>query len=287
MPDVSVAPKPASIAASVTQTQAKAVALPKGLEIFDTSQLGQSYFHCCLFGETNSGKTTLAANFAGPEDTRIICTRNKAQLIPLEKQGFKGVFTDNLSAFLFAITWPERLWPDWAGRPNRTLVIDDFTEVTEAAVDDNETNDQGQEIKDSRLVFRGVKSDIRSIFRSTLRANQHVIFTALIRVGKDMVDRKEIIQPEVPPSIFAMLGAEVEYAFYIDVERKKLLTVPEKFVITDPNEIDRVTKQPRVYRREIFAKYKQRQDLPKLLEKYEEADLSKIWQKVCSHSNSK
>lgn len=287
MSSPTITPKPATIAGAVNQSQGSKLPLPKGLEAFDTSNLGTKYFHCCVFGPTNSGKTSLAASFASPEDTRIIVTRNKSQLISLEGLGYQGTIASNLDALQYAMMFPERLWPEWAGRPNRTLIVDDLTECAEMCVEDNQTTEAGKELKDTRLVFRGVKTDVRTIFRSTIYKPQNVIFTALVRVGKDPVRKTEVIQPEVPPSIFHMLGAEIEFAFYIDDEKKKLLTEPEKFAVTDPGEIDPQTRAPKVFRREIFAKYKQPKNLPKLLDKYEPMDLAAIWKKITDAKGAK
>lgn len=271
--------KPQSVASQVNVAQARALPLPAGMTDIDTNSMEQLYFHACVFGPTNSRKTYTAATFAGPEDTRIIVTRNPSQLLPLKGMGYKAKVVDNWNALEFALLYPEKLWPEWASLPNRTLVIDDLTEVAELALEDNSTNEQGKEVRDVRLKFRGAKSDMRGIFKATLNKPQNVIFTALVRVSDDRIRGTECVVPEVPPSIFEMLGAEIEYAFYIDDSKWKFLTQKEQFAI-QLGEIDPNTRQPKVARREIFAKYKQPKMAPQLLQKYEDMDLKTIWDKV-------
>lgn len=268
------------VAAQINQVQARALPVPKGITLGDTSNFGAKFFHCAIFGATNSGKTSLASGFAGPDDTRIILTRNKSQLIPLENQGYQFALVTNASDLLYALLYPERLWPEWAERPGRALVLDDLTEAAEMCVEANRISDTGREVRNNMLVYRGVKEDMRSIFRACTRRPQHVIFTALVRIGRDNIRNIETIRPDVSDSIASMFGAEIEYSFYIDDRHKKLLTESEIVTVSDPGDIDPATRAPRIHRREIVVKSKQPNNLPRILSQREEMDLRAIWNKI-------
>lgn len=276
---IDVQVKPVSIAQQVNRAQGSTLPLPPGIVAVDCSKMEQLYFHGCIFGGTNVRKTYTACTFAPPEDTAIITVRNESQLIPLRGTKYQARIVRDWNAFEFCCMYPERVFgADWAARANRTIVIDDISEVNELALEDNSTNEQGKEFRDARIKFRGAKESMRGILKSMLSKPQNVIFTALVRTIFD-IRGNEILSPDVSPAIFEMLGAEIEYAFYIDDKQWKFLTQKERFAVT-LNDIDPATNQKKVVQREIFAKYKQPKDRPPLLQKYEDMDISAIWNKV-------
>lgn len=279
MSDTAIGIKPVSVAQQINRVQGSTLPMPAGITSVDCSKMEQLYFHGCIFGGTNVRKTWTACTFAPPEDTAIITVRNESQLIPLRGTKYQARIVRDWNAFEFCCTYPERVFgPEWAARSNRTIVIDDISEVNELAIEDNSTNEKGAEFKDARIKFRGAKESMRGILKSMLNKPQNVIFTALVRTVYD-IRGKEILAPDVSPAIFEMLGAEIEYAFFIDDKQWKFLTEKERFSVK-MNEIDPDTKQQKVVQREIFAKYKQPKDRPALLQKYEDMDLAAIWAKV-------
>lgn len=270
-----------TLSQAVHSAAARTLKMPSGVKIFNTNMLSSLFFHCVIFGATNSGKTLTAAQFGGPEKTRIINTRNESQLITLQGLGYQGVTVSDFESFQYAALTPELLWPDWAEFPDRVLVLDDITEGAEGAIEENKTTDSGAEIKNTMLVFRGVKTDLREIFRTVMRAPQHVILTALARTGRDNIDGSETITPDLPPSIYNMMGAEIEYGFFLDREKKQIVTDTEIISVKDPIAVDPSTRQPLIHRRKIFAKYKQAADgSPRKVGQREPMDLAAIWQKI-------
>src|SRR5271157_5153856 len=103
------------LALGVNKAIAAVTKPPKTLRLGNTAELkDQAFMHALIYSETSARKTTTAAEFAGPQKTRIISTRRKEQLIPLQNQGYQYAEVQDDAALLYALQFPERLWPDWA-----------------------------------------------------------------------------------------------------------------------------------------------------------------------------
>lgn len=269
--------QPMSIVSSVqAQIAAK---LPKGFKSAGIDDALPVFFHCMIYGYTGSYKTVTAAQFGGPERTLIIGTRDIEQYkIPLEGKGFRPVvLAHDVETFKWAMQNPEAAadaagFPEWKNREDRVLVVDDWTEGTLMLVDDNETNDEGKEIKDGRKIYGAVNQDVRAILNSLKRKRMHVVFTALTN------DDDWTIYPAMSKGTAKFIEAAFDYVFYMDKEFKRMKTEPfnVSYIAKDQYGKD-VTRL-----RQGFAKNKVPRDLAgKLINKDEPMDLNQLWQKVC------
>jgi hypothetical protein len=267
---------------SITQAVAASVAakIPKGFKSAGIDDKLPTYFHCLIYGKTGSYKTVTAAQFGGPEKTLIIGTRDIEQYkIPLEGKGYRPVvLAHDIETFKWAVQNPEAAadavgFPEWKQTEDRVLVVDDWTEGASMLVDDNETNDEGKEIKDGRKIYGGVKEDVRVLLNSLKRRRMHIVFTALT----DENDWE--LYPAMPKGARTHIEAAFDYVFFMDKEFKKMKTVP--FTVAYPakdqfgKDINRL--------RNGFAKNKVPRDLAdKLIVKDEPMDLAVLWQKICN-----
>lgn len=267
-----------SLTAAVNRVQGATMKIPKGLELFNTRELSASYFHACVYAETSARKTSTAAQFDTPENTRIILTRSKEQVLPLRDKGYQVAAVQDAESLIFALTYPEQLWPDWAQRPNRTLVLDDATEAVTMLVEDASEID-GKEVKDKRRSYSKAGEDLREIIKSIRRKPMNFIIVALAKVKENPLTNEESIGPDLPPSMLSMVMTELEYVFYIKTSSWKMLTERDFIMVkeTDPNSGKEIT-----FRRQIFAKNKiTLGNIGKnLVLKEEDLDLRKFWNKV-------
>lgn len=237
-----------------------------------TSAIESPWLRLCIHGDIDSRKTSTAASFAAPEDTRIILTRGEDQLLPIRSLGIKYQMCKNLKEFQYAAMYPEQIWPEWAGLPNRTLIFDDITKAKELALDDN---DDGQ---NNMLVYREATKDIGSIFKSVFSKPQHVIAIALTTSYENDISHEENLTPDLPPSMRRMLMADFSFVFYIDKTKKVFFTSEHRQTWQGMDEKMRA----KVCTRIIFARHK----LPKELEgkgiiaPEEPLDVAAIWKKV-------
>lgn len=246
---------------------------PKGMtEPSNTRDILSPWLRLCIHGDIDAWKTTTAASFSAPADTRIILTRGEDQLIPVKDLAIPFQRCTNLAEFEFACLYPEKIWPEWAELPNRTLIIDDITRAKELAL---ESNDSGQ---NNMLVYREATRDISSIFRSIFSKPQHVIAIALTASYENDISHEENLTPDLPPSMRRMLMADFSFVFYIDKAKKAFLTSSTRQTWQG---LDQQMKA-KVCTRTIFARHK----LPKSLEgkgiiKPEEPlDIAAIWKRI-------
>jgi hypothetical protein len=275
-------PRPAaivpSLSAAVNKAVAKTMPVPKGLKLMNTRDLSNGWFHACVYSETAARKTSTAAQFDTPENTRIILTRSEEQLLPLRDLGYQAAAVSDAQALTFALSYPEQLWPDWAARPNRTLILDDATEAVAMLLEDASEID-GKEVKDKRRSYGEAGDNLREIIKTIRRKPMNFIMVALAKVKENPLTNEESIRPDLPPSMLSMVLTELEYVFYIKTSNYKMLT--ERDFIT-VKEIDPNTNKERIFRREIFAKNKITLGNvgKQLVLKEEELDLRKFWNKV-------
>lgn len=265
----------------------------------------KDYFHFMLYGNPGAWKTTTAALFqAGPgakfpfsaaegaraaENTRIIVTRRKEQMIPL-----KGIFpkshyrvTPDAESLEYALLFPEKIWPEWADLEERTLLIDDVTEGVLTFVDGyrfytDEKTGESKEIKDPRQAYKKAGDKMHDLFKVNLGKKQHV---GLIAVEKGYevdgtIDYR--IEPDVPNKVAKLFETELEYVFYLEEgDQGKMLTRPRVITRTGST-VNPKTKLPDVWREITYAKNK----IPLLLtgkgvlQDKEDKNLAAVWAKI-------
>ena len=268
-----------SVSAGVSQANAKTVAR-KSIVLGDTNDLGEQRFRCMIYGPTSCRKTTTAALFGSAEETRIILTRRKEQLRPLEGLGYKYALVDNADDLEAVVTHPESFWsdPTWTQNPNRTLVVDDLTEGVALLVDENVIID-GKETKDPRRSYNMAGKDLRQWIRLAWRAPQHLVLVCLEKTI--VTPAGESISPDLPPSMKGMVTTELEYVFYIKTGLWRLLVERKKEQYEKTIEGKNETMI-----REIFAKNKQRYNPTKpmagngIFGVDEPMALREIWRKI-------
>lgn len=260
---------------------------PKGFAGASTRDLDTPYFHGMLYGETDSRKTTTAAEFGGPDRTFILLTRSPEQLIPIAKQNYKYARIDNGDALLWAMQFPEKAadaagFPEWKDREDRVLMIDDMTEGTNFMVDDNSVKEDGSDVKDGRQIYRAVNDDLRSVLAGLKRKRMHVIYTALAKVAPSQITNEEAIYPDLPSGARGIITADLEFVFYMNKATGKMLTKPEYLNYVKKDE---KTGKPLTGTRIIFAKHKLPKELvgqtPPVVLKDEPMNLQAFWRKIC------
>lgn len=282
------APKPAapvsqaSLQASVNRAQAAKAPVPAGLVCKSTREITSPWMRGCIYGETDSWKSTTAAKFGPAEDVRIILTREESQLLPIRDYGYQYAHCNSYTKFRYAMMYPEQLFgAEWAARANRIVVVDDVTRAKDMTVESNETDDEGKALRDNRMVHREAKGDMNEMVVSLQSKPLHIIFIALAKIYENKFTHKETVSPDLPPAMLNMLAADWDYIFYSDKERKMLLTGNRVETYQAKDEKGKL----QTYTRTIFAKHKLPRDLEgnggPLLE-YEQHDLMGIWKKVQS-----
>lgn len=247
---------------------------PKGLPpVRNTKDLISPWLRLCIYGDIDSRKTTTAAEFASPEDTRFIVTRGEDQLIPIKKLGIEYQLCESLTHFEYAALYPEKVFgAEWAARPNRTLVIDDITRAKDFALDDNDTGGNNM------LVYRGATKDIASIFKSIFSKPQHVIGIALASSYENDISHEENLTPDLPPSMRRMLMADFSFVFFVNKSKNTFYTQEARQTWQGTDE----KMRPKVCTRTIFARHK----LPKewegkgIIKPEEPLDIAAIWKRV-------
>lgn len=277
-----IPPPRTSLATQLNRDQGKTLKLPPGLEKFNTRSIKSPYFHAIIYGETDARKTSTAALFGSPDDVRIVLTRNKSQAIPLRDNGYEVAHCPDASTMRFALSYPEKVWPEWAERPNRTLILDDISKGKDLLLDENETitNDAGvtKEVRDMRQVHRGAKKDMAEILASILNKPMNFIAIASAQVYENQLTHEENITPELPPAMGRIVLTDFEFIFYINKRTWKFITGEKRDMYQERDDKGRM----QTHMRYIFAKNK----LPlsmigkRVLLPEEPMDLRVIWEKV-------
>lgn len=275
---VVITPPVTGLSAAVNKASGRTLPIPKGLLLGNTNDDIPDYMHACVYAETSARKTSTAARFGDAADVRIVLTRRKEQLIPLKGMGYQYAEVSDAASLTFALMYPEQLWPDWALRPNRTLVLDDGTQAVDILLEDASEID-GKEVKDRRRSYTEAGKNLREILASVLRKPMHFILVALAKVRENALTNEERIAPDLPPSMQGMLMTELEFVFYIDTKSWTMFTDRDRISVkdTDPN-----TGKEKTFIREIFAKNKlSLMDVGKnVLLQREKLDLAEVWKKV-------
>jgi hypothetical protein len=263
-----------SIASRVNVAAGNTVPRPKGLTVGNTRELNKSFFRSVLYAETNARKTSTAALFDTPEYVRIILTRRPEQLIPLMRQGYQYVHCEDAASLLYALKYPEQVWPDWASMADpegrRTIILDDGTKGVAMLVEHNNTG------KDRRQAYTGALDDLDGAIVSLSRKPYNFVIIALAKVKENAITNEEQIGPDLPPSMLNYITAEFEAVLFIKTANYKMLTERDRFAYVDT---DAVTGKEKTFTRIIFAKSK----VPlgsTAVKKEEELNLRSYWQKV-------
>lgn len=274
---------------SITQAVSNSIALktPKGFTGASTSDLQTSYFHGMLYGETDSRKTTTAAQFGGPKRTFILLTRSPEQLIPIRNDNYHYARIEDGQALAWALQFPEKAadaagFPEWKDTPERVLMVDDMTEGTNTMVDDNSTRDDGSEVKDGRQIYKAVNDDLRSIMMGLKKRQMHLVLTALAKVAPSPIANEETVYPDMPTGARSIITADLEFILFLKKSTGKMLTSSDFLTFVKKDE---KTGKPLTGTRTIFAKHKLDRALigrtPPVLSKEEPMDLAGFWKKIC------
>jgi hypothetical protein len=263
---------------TVNRVNAAKAPIPVGLVARNTKAILSPWMRGCIYGETDSWKSTTAAHFGSPEDVRILLTREESQLLPLRDDGYEYLQCKTYDKFRYAMLYPENIWPEWAQRENRVYVIDDVTAGKDIVLESNETDAEGKELRDNRMIHREAKADIGDMVRILQAKPMHIIFIALAKIYENKFTHRETVSPDLPPAMLNMMSADWDYVFYSDKEKKMLLT--SNRVETYQAKDDKGKVQS--YTRTIFAKNKLPMGLvgKGVLLEYERPDLQAIWKKI-------
>lgn len=266
--------------------------MPKSLtdQLFNTNDLSTPFFRCIFYGETDSRKTTTAARFGSPDETRIVLVRRPEQMTPLKGLGYTVFLAKDAQDFASVVQDPASVFGEpWAKNPNRTLVIDDITEAKDFLMESNESTVDNygnvHEVRDTRKVVKGAKDDMRSILKSALDAPQHLIVTALSRTIENPAADEERITVDLPPSISSMFTTDFEYVFY-SLKAGSMLPQWQCLTSTETRGFKKIDEKGKevTYSRSIFAKSKLPLPVilsnPTLLPVRANADLRAIWNSI-------
>lgn len=268
----------ASLTQQVNRAQAAKAPIPPGMgKGKSTLSLESIWMRAMIYGETNARKTTTAAKFGSVEDVRIILTRGEDQLIPLMGKDYKYEHCDTAQKLAYALMYPENLWPDWAARPNRILVIDDVTKAKDILLEKHEFNDKGNK-QNNMLVHRGALTDLSDYMKSLFAKPMHIIAVAFAKVYENDITHEENVSPDIPPAMMKMLTADFTFCFYIDKVKWMFRTndYRETYRDTDEKMIEKT------FTRVILAKHKVPEHLAGkgVINDLEPMDMAKIWAKI-------
>src|SRR5581483_9937578 len=221
---------PIGMAAKINAVEGARIPVPKTLKGFNTHDLSGigNYFHGMIYGDTGERKSTTAALFSPPEATLIVLTRQPEQLRSLEEHGYTVALAEDVDAFRYAMTYPERVaehlgLKEWNGHPEQHLIIDDITEAKEQLLEDADVID-GKEVNDARRSYKEVAKDFREIVQALRRRKMHYTFISLAAVKENDLAGIESIRPALSPSQQSVLLPELDFVFYVKPGLHKLIT---------------------------------------------------------------
>jgi hypothetical protein len=226
---------------------------PKGKLIL-TDTIEQSYFNCLIYGETDSWKTTVAAQFGKPESTLLVVTRRIEQALPLKGLGYRIYYTTDVDDVELVLREPQRVLPELAGAQEPLIVLDDISAFRDLVLEESSWVERGgvlQPVTDTRTVYQHGTERIRTIVRTALNGRYHFIAIALANVTSNPITHEEQITPDLSPAMLRSILPDFEHVFYVDKRLKYVYTAPK----TDNYE-EIVDGRPVRHRRTIFAKHK-------------------------------
>lgn len=256
----------------------RAISIPKSVSGFNTDDDAESFFHFMLYADTNMHKTVLASQFGDPAETLIILTRSDEQVkTPLRGLGYEVLRAPDGAALRYGLQHPEHWWAQKKVenpklRDLKFLLLDDATEGVNFLVEEGDS-------PDNRKNYNEAGKELRSLLKLLRAKKIHLGIVALAKIKENQVTNKDRVGPDLPPSMLGMVGAEIEYCFYVEPETYNLLTDREWTTYTE--EVDGKKK---TYKVEVFAKSKLPLNLvgkqPPVIAKKERRGLREIWDAI-------
>jgi hypothetical protein len=228
-------PKPAPMASIASRLadmlELDAGAPPASLRGGSTNALHTGHFHFMLYGEPNTFKTTVAAEFMGPGHTLIIMTRRESQLTPLARKGYKFLVAEDADSLRWALLHTDKAaelaaqaagdpeWaPLWKIDPDRTLIIDDVTEGTNVLKEDYmyvlNKELETVRIKDPRQAYKKAADELHDYLKIVLGRPQHVGLVALDKSFDVEGTSDNRTEPDMPNKMMKLVETELEYVFF-------------------------------------------------------------------------
>lgn len=251
-----------------------------------TKDLVSPWFRLLLHGEIDSKKTTTAAHFGSPEQTRIILTRGEDQLAPIRSEGYQYLAVENANEFTEAMKYCGQIWPEWAKHPEPVLIVDDLTRGKDYVLKDSSTYVTGsgeeKEFKDNRKIHVGALQSMDAVFSVVNRKPMHVILIATSKVRENNITQEESIFPDLPPAMSNLIMSDYSFIFFINKKKPTnacLLTSKDFESVT---EYDEGQKKNVTHQRFFFARHKLPWELESkgVLRQYENLDLRGIWNRI-------
>lgn len=285
-----IAPRPATpqpLTASVNAAVAKTSPLVSRLaaRTKSTFDLESPWLRCLIHGEIDSWKSTTAAHFGKPEQTRIILTRGEDQLQPIINEGYKYLKVNDGEEFSEALSHCDAIWPDWAKHPEPVLIVDDLTRAKDFVVSASKTYEKDGklvEYKDMRKVYGQALSEFDSVFTLANRKPIHIILIATSKVVEGKISLEETVAPDLSQGIGNFVMSDYSYIFFLNKKKPyttRMLTQMDAEAVT---EYDEQQKKTVTYQRYYFARHKIPHELvgKGLIKPYEPADLRAVWERV-------
>lgn len=249
-----------------------------------TFDINSPWARILIHGEIDSWKTTTAAHFGTPEQTRIILTRGEDQLLPIINEGYQYVKVNDAAEFTEALSHCDHVWPDWAKHPEPVLVLDDLSRAKDyvvAASKFYEAGGQMKEYKDTRKIFGVAMGEFDAMFSLANRKPIHIIVTALSKVVEGKISLEETVMPDLSQGIGNLIMSDYSFIFFLNKKKpfaSRLLTDMDSEAVTEYSE---TAKTNITYQRYYFARSKVPNEMVgKIIKKYEPANLRDVWNRV-------
>lgn len=286
-PTVPAVPRPAvPLTAQVNAANARVSPMVSKLaaRTRSTFDINSPWARILIHGEIDSWKTTTAAHFGTPEQTRIILTRGEDQLLPIINEGYQYVKVNDAAEFTEALSHCDHVWPDWAKHPEPVLVLDDLSRAKDyvvAASKFYEAGGQMKEYKDTRKIFGVAMGEFDAMFSLANRKPIHIIVTALSKVVEGKISLEETVMPDLSQGIGNLIMSDYSFIFFLNKKKpfaSRLLTDMDSEAVTEYSE---TAKTNITYQRYYFARSKVPNEMVgKIIKKYEPANLRDVWNRV-------
>ena len=279
-------PRPASLVTQVGAAVARVSPMVSKLaaRTRSTFDINSPWARILIHGEIDSWKTTTAAHFGTPEQTRIILTRGEDQLLPIINEGYQYVKVNDAAEFTEALSHCDHVWPDWAKHPEPVLILDDLSRAKDyvvAASKFYEAGGQMKEYKDTRKIFGVAMGEFDAMFSLANRKPIHIIVTALSKVVEGKISLEETVMPDLSQGIGNLIMSDYSFIFFLNKKKPfatRLLTEMDSEAVTEFSE---TAKTNITYQRYYFARSKVPAEMVgKVIKRYEPANLRDVWNRV-------
>lgn len=214
------------------------------MEIKKTNNLDNHYMCALIVGPSGSGKTTLAATLTG----ETIIYSAEAGLLSLADHDIDFVDQENekpLDHFSKFLSWVKTTDYD-------NVFIDSITEIGEQLVED--------EKEEGFKKWGNIKDKLTRIIKYCRDMEKNVYFTSLVKVDKDETTGRRYLRPDIPTKLTEKAPAYFDEVFYLEVSKKENEVTRTLLTQTTDNKLAK--------------------DRSGKLDKYEPADLGKIYNKI-------